>query len=446
MADLGDLTRMAVAAAEGDELVEAYARESRRTEVRARRSQIDSLASSRSQGLGVRVIAGGRLGYAWAADPSPEEAASLVASARESARHATPDAANVLPPPAPADPLDGLFREEQVTMGAEAKVRLALDLERASVSAHPGVPKVEDAVYGDAVSRVAIASTTGVDAEYRRTDCWCMVVALAEADGETQTGFSYAVARHASDLAWEEVAAEAAERGARLLGATKPATERLPVVLDPWAATSFLGVLAGALSAEEVQKGRSLFADLVGEEVAAKDVTIVDDGRLPEGPGSAPFDGEGVPTGRTPVIEAGVLHGFLHNVATAQRAGTTSTGNAGRPGYRGVPHVSPHNLFLRPGTFAPEELLARAGRAVYVQDVTGVHSGANPVSGEFSVGATGLRVANGALEEPLREMTIASTLQDVLQAVEAIGSDLRFRGGSVGAPTVLVGEMSIGGA
>ncbi|HEX6263201.1 MAG TPA: TldD/PmbA family protein [Actinomycetota bacterium] len=448
MADLGDLCEVAVGAAESGEAVEAYAGQSRRTEVKARGGEVDSLARSETRGIGVRVIADGRLGYAWAADPDRDEIAGLVASAREAARHAASDEANVLPEAEAAEPLPGLFREAQASLGSERKVELALELDHASTSSHPDVRKVEEVIYADVVSRVAIASTAGVQAERTRTDCWCMVSALAERDGETQSGFSFAVARELDELDWRGAAAEAAERGARLLGATKPSTERLPVVLDPWAASSFLGVLAGALSAEEVQKGRSLFAGKVGDSVGAGILTLVDDGRLPDGPGSTPFDDEGVPTGRTPLIEAGVLRGFLHNAQTAARGGTRSTGNAGRAGYRSVPGVSPANLVVEPGDDGPEAVLAQAGRGVYVQSVTGVHSGANPVSGEFSVGATGLRIEEGSLGEPLREMTIASTLQDVLGALVAIGSDLRFfpGGGAIGTPTMLVGEMTVAGA
>lgn len=448
MPDLADLCAVAVEAAADGEAVEAYAGQSRRTEVKARAGEVDSLTRSETRGVGVRVIAEGRLGYAWAADPDPEELPALVASARESARHAAPDESNVLPPSEEPEPLPDLFREAQAALGPERKVDLALELERAATSAHPEVPKVEEVIYADVVSRVAIASTVGVRAERSRTDCWCMVSALAERDGETQSGFSFAVARELDELDWRGAASEAAVRGARLLGARKPATERVPVVLDPWAASSFLGVLAGALSAEEVQKGRSLFAGRMGDRLGAEILTLVDDGRLPGGPGSSPFDDEGVPTGRTPLIEGGVLRGFLHNTQTAARGGTRSTGNAGRAGYRSVPGVSPTNLVVEPSDERPEELLGRADRAVYVQGVTGVHSGANPVSGEFSVGATGLRVEDGTLGEPLREMTIASTLQDVLASLTGIGSDLRFfpGGGAIGTPTILVGEMTVAGA
>lgn len=448
MADLGDLTRASLAGAEPGEEAEAYALESRRTEVEARGGAVDSLTSAASRGVGVRVIVDGRLGYAWSADPDPEETPTLLGAAREAASFASPDEANGLPEARPYEDIPALFRPGVLEVPPARKVSLALDLERAAIGANPEVRRVEEVHYGDAVSRVALASTAGVGAEYRRTDCWCAVSALAERNGETQTGFAFRVAREPDELAWEEAAAEAAERGSRLLGATKPGTERLPVVLDPWAAASLLGVLASGLSAEEVLKGRSLLAGLLGERVASDALTLADDGRLPEGPASAPFDDEGVPTGRTALIDRGVLRGYLHNTWTARRQGLASTGNASRPSYRGVPGVSPTNLLVEPGADPPEALLARAGRAVYVQDVTGVHSGANPVTGVLSVGATGLRVEGGALGAPLREMTVAGTIPEVLRAVLAVASDVRFfpGPGAIGTPTILVGEMTVAGA
>jgi PmbA protein len=447
VADLLDLCRAGLSRAEDGEQAEAYAGESRHTQVKAREGEVDSLSRSESRGVGVRVLSDGRLGYAWAADPDADEAAALLVAARESAGLATPDEGNVLPEAAEAEDLPGLFRESLANLDPERKVRMALDLERAAVSSQPEVRKVEEVMYGDSVARSAVASTAGVESSYERTGCWCVVSALAERDGEAQSGFSFRLARELDELEWEETAEEAALRGARLLGSRKPGTEKVAVILDPWAASSFLGVLARALSGEEVQKGRSLLADLVGERIASDAVTLVDDGRLMDGPSAAPVDDEGVPMSRTPVVDAGVLRGFLHNTATARRAGASSTGNASRPSYRGVPGVAPSNLFLVPGPDDPEAILRRAGRAIYVQDVTGVHSGANPVSGEFSVGATGLRVEEGGFGEPLREMTIASTLPEVLQRVEAVGSDLRFfpGGGSLGAPTMLVGEMTVAG-
>jgi PmbA protein len=185
---------------------------------------------------------------------------------------------------------------------------------------------------------------------------------------------------------------------------------------------------------------------MVGEQVGSEFVNLVDDGRRLDGPASAPFDDEGVPTGRIDLFSGGVLNGFLHNTYTALREGgdRRSTGNASRAGYRSTPGVGTSNFYLAPGLLSFEDILASAEGGVLIQDVTGVHSGANPISGDFSVGATGLRISGGALGQPLREMTIASTIPDMLKAIAGVGDDLRFFS-SVGTPTVLIGEMTLAG-
>lgn len=446
MPDLGDLCRAAVDAAQGDEAVEAYAEESRHTEAAALRGEIEGLTFAGSRGVGVRLIAGGRSGYAYAADPSEDEVRDAVGRARENAALAEPDPFNGLPASQPATPIPALYRADQADVPTDRKVALALDLERRVISSDPRVTKVDAAQIGDAVSRTAIASTTGVEAEYARTDAWCVAVALAVEGEETQTGFSFSIARGVDELMWESIADEAVARAVRMLGATKPATAKVPVVLDQFAAMSFLGVLAGALSAEAVLKGRSLFADMVGRQVGSDLVTLIDDGTVTIGPAAAPFDDEGVPTGRTELFTRGTLNGFLHNTYTARRTGggTASTGNARRGGYKSGPGVGTSNFYLEAGDLSFEELLARAEGGVLIQDVSGVHSGANPISGEFSVGATGLRIGGGALGEPLREMTVASTLPEMLATVTGVGSDLRFFS-SVGTPSVLIGEMTLAG-
>ncbi|MFM7719364.1 MAG: TldD/PmbA family protein [Actinomycetota bacterium] len=444
MPELLDLCDVAVAAALPGESVEAYAEESRRVEAEARGGEVEGLSFAEARGVGVRVISGGRLGYAYAADPSEDEVRRAVEQARVNAGFTTPDEHNVLPAPAAAAPLGGIFDADQAALATDRKVALALDIERRATGADPRVRKVDSAGYGDSRSRMAIASTTGVRGGYERTDCWCFVVALAEDGDETQTGFSFRVGRRLGDLDWEGVADEAVARSVRMLGAAKPESARVPVVLDPFAGSAFLGVLADALSAESVQKGRSLFAGLEGTRVGSEVVTIVDDGRRLDGPGASPFDDEGVPSGRTELVGAGILRGFLHDAYTAHRGGTASTGNASRAGYRSTPGVGTTNFAVEAGATPLADLLRRAEGGVLIQEVSGVHSGANPISGEFSVGATGLRIRGGALAEPLREMTVASTIPEMLGAISAVGDDLRFFS-SVGVPSLLVGEMTIGG-
>ena len=437
---------MAVDAAEDDEAVEAYAEESRHTEASALRGEIEGLTFAESRGVGVRLIADGRLGYAFAADPDEDEVRAAVRAARENAALAEPDVFNELPAFEAAEPIPELFRADQADVPTDRKVALALDLERRAISIDPRVTKIDAAQVGDAVSRVVLVSTTGVRAEYARTDAWCVAVALAVQGDETQTGFSFELARGLDELRWEAIADEAVGRSVRMLGAVKPSTAKVPVVLDQFAAMSFLGVLAGALSAEAVLKGRSLFAPMVGQQIGSELFTLVDDGTITSGPAACPFDDEGVPSGRTELFTRGTLNGFLHDTYTARRTGdgTVSTGNAKRGSYKSAPGVGTSNFFLDAGDLSFDELLARAEGGVLIQDVSGVHSGANPISGEFSVGATGLRIAGGALGEPLREMTIASTLPEMLAGITGVGNDLRFFS-SVGTPSVLIGEMTLAG-
>ena len=447
-ADLLELAQRAISSARPGEAVEAYAAWGRETEVKVYSGEVEALVSAESRGVGVRVIFEGRLGYAYAADPDPEELAEVVSQARTNAALSTPDDGNVLPQPQPIEPLEGILLPELLEATPEEKVALAFAIERACREADRRVKGVESAQYGEGLGRVAVASTTGIEATAERGDCWAAAVALASDGGsETQTGFGLQIARRPRDLDVDAAGREAAERAVRLLGAQKPPTGRMPVMLDPFAAASFLGVVTAGLSAESVLKGRSLFAGRVGENVASEHVRLVDDGRELAGPGAEPFDGEGVPTRRTPLIEGGILRGYLHNTYTAARMSAASTGNASRSGFKSTPGISPTNLILTPGTESPERLAAKAGRTLLVQDLIGVHSGANPISGDFSVGVNGLVLEGGAPAAPVREATIASTILDILRDVVAVGNDLRFLpfGGSIGTPTILIGEMTVAG-
>jgi PmbA protein len=213
-------------------------------------------------------------------------------------------------------------------------------------------------------------------------------------------------------------------------------------------AASFLGIVGGMLSADAVQRGRSLFAGREGDEVAGEALRLADDGTDPEGPGSAPFDGEGSPTRRTPLVEDGRLLTFLFDARTARVAGRETTGNASRGSYRSPPSVSTTNLVLEPGEATLGELVGQAGDGLYVTDVAGLHSGVNPVSGTFSVGASGRLIEGGELGAPARELTIASDLVSMLRAVLAVGSEARWVpfGGVVKAAPVLIAEMAISGS
>lgn len=437
-----------VAQAEAGEGVEAFGVDETETNVRAWGGEVESLSSARTRGVGVRVLRDGRMGYAYTAVLDEAALAQTLADARRNAAVAGPDEANALPEARAAAPLPEVAVDGFEDVAVARKVALALELEAAVRAVGGEVKGVDTAAYADAVTTAAIASTTGVRQAYRRTDATIFAEVLAERDGATTSAYGLDMRRHPDALDVAAVAAEGVERATRLLGGRKPASAKIAVVLDPFATASLLGVIAGALTAEAVQKGRSLFAGRVGERVGSERVTLVDDGRLIAGPAASPWDGEGVPSGRTALIEGGVLRGFLHNTYTARKDGVASTGNASRSGFMSPPGLAPTNLFLQPGELSAEELFAQAGTAFYCQQVMGVHSGANAVSGDISVGAAGLMIRDGAFAESVREATIGGTIPGLLDGLVAVGRDLRFLpfGGGMGGALLLIDGLTLAGS
>jgi PmbA protein len=445
-ASAGRAVEAALAAGAGE--AEAYASRDSGREVRVHGGEVESLTAATQSGIGVRAWAGSRVGYAYGTDLSEAGVAAIAARAAEAAAVADEDESTGPPRPAPIEALPGLSDPSVEGWSSGQAVELALTVERTALAADSRIAGVEQVVYADSAERVAIASSTGVAGEYEASDCFAYLQALAESGGGRETGLGFGLARGPGGLEPEAIGAEGAERATAMIGATKPGSRSCPVVLDPTVAASFVGLIGGALGANAVQRGRSPFAEHLGEELAGEALALHDDGRDPGGSASAPFDGEGVPRRRTPLIEGGRLHAFLYDTYTANREGGASTGNAARHGYRSQPAVSASNLVVAPGSLSFEELLVAAGDGVFVTDVAGLHSGVNPVTGVFSVGASGRAIRAGELAEPLREFTIAGDLISMLGAVRAAGAAARWVpfGGSVSTPPLLIGALAVSGS
>ena len=444
--DLLDIGDRVVAMARNGEQVEAVVSRGRETEIKAYEGEIESLSSAQSQGVGIRVIANGRQGFAYAATFDADVLAETLAEARDNASFATPDEFLGLAEPdgvAVAD-LD-LYSDALESFPTQAKVDLAIELERAVRGADPRISGIESAEYIDVMDEGAIVSTTGIRTAGRETACYVMTYAMAAVGDETQTGFGFSVGRQPGELDVEIAAADAAQRATRMLGAVKPPSERLRVVLDPWVTAQFLGILAFTLNGEAVLKGRSLFAERLGDEVASPLVTLVDDPTDPQAFTATETDGEGLATRRNVLIEDGVLRLFVQNAYSARRAGTRSTGSAVRGGFKTTPGVGCMATSLRPGTATQAELVAGVADGLLVQDVAGLHSGVNPISGDFSTGAEGLRIRGGELAEPVREFTIASTLQKMLKDVIAVGGDLQWLPMNASGVSLVIDEVTISG-
>ena len=450
------------------EQVEAYAARSKGTEIKVFGGEVESLAAENVEGVGVRIVVDGRQGFAWAGTLDPDVVTETLAEARDNAGFGSIDEYLGLPGPdeaadpgADRAPLD-LWRDALLATPADDKVTMAIELERAVMAADSRIRGIRNVTYGDGATEMALANSLGVEATSRRSVCSISALTLAGEGVGTRTGYGFSVGREPSELDVEEAARMAAERAVRLLGATQPKSRKLAVVFDPLVAASVLGVISGALNGESVLKGRSMFAapggsrrrdqgdtpcppGRLGEMVAGSHISIIDDPTNPEAFGAAGYDSEGIPTRQTRLIENGKLARFLHNVHTGRRSGLGTTGSAVRAGYTSTPGVGARALHFEPGSAPPEELLRRAEGGLYVQAISGLHSGASPVTGDFSVGADGLIIRDGALAEPVREVTVASTLQRMLSDLE-VGNDIQWLAGGAAAITILVPEMSMSGS
>jgi PmbA protein len=442
---LQELTRRIAGLARPGEQLEVYASRVEDVEVRAFDGEVESLSSASSAGVGIRVISEGRQGFAHVGALDEDLVAATLDDARDNTRFATPDEfVGLATPDGVAFPELDLWDDGVVLLSTDAKVQLALDLEKRVRNGDPRIRQVVSADYGDVQSESAIASSNGITASTRRTVCSLSVAAIAGDDRHTGVGFG--VARGPSGIDLEAIADDAIERSTRLIGAKKIPSSTFTVVFDRRVTSTLLGIFAGALSGESVYKSRSMFAGRLGEAVAVPDLVMVDDPTDPRAMGAARNDAEGLACRRNLLIDRGRLNSYVYDTTTARRVGTSSTGSAVRGGYATTPTAGCRAITIAPGTLDQREIIGSVGEGLFVQSMTGVHSGVSSVSGDFSVGVEGLLIRGGQLAEPVHEVTIASTLQRMLLSIIAIGGDVEWLPGVAAAQTIAIEGMSLSGS
>lgn len=411
-----------------------------------RLGEIEKLKSSRERRIGIRVFAGQASATASTAELEREGLRGFIAHTVEMARLAAADPAAGLPDPAlhPGSLPDlDLADHERGIVGADEALKLARTAERAALGADPRIRNSEGAEFDSGRYEIFFANSNGFSGGYAGTSFNLGVAPIAQGEsGAMQQGYWYTANRHFRNLEdAASVGATAAKRALRRLGARKIKTTRAPVVFDPDMAASLLRALAGAASGPSLYKGASFLLRQLGERIAAPGVTIIDDGMIKGALGSKPFDGDGLPTTRKPLVSAGVLATYLLDTYSARKLNLKPTGNAARS-VGDAPTVSPTNLYLEPGAIAPEEIIRSVKRGLYVTELIGF--GVNAVTGDYSRGAGGLWIEDGELAYPVQEITIAGNLREMFNAIEMIGNDLRWRAAVV-APTIKIAEMTIAG-
>ncbi len=418
---------------------------------------VERFSYAETRGIGLRLYVGDRQGRAYTSDLSPVAIEETVAAALASAGVCPHDPDRLLPDPSLFPPGAGesaylgddleILGEDLQTVSAGEKIEFTMGLERLARDYDPRITGVETSTYSESTAEVLLASTAGFRSGFRSSVCYGYLVAIAGRDGESQTGFGFTAGRSFASLDPKAAAGEGASMAVDLLGARQVASARVPVLMDNLSTAEMMAVLGAAVSGESVSKGRSYLTGRLGDTVASERVTIVDDGRMSGGFGTAPFDGEGVAAARKTIVEEGVLKSFLHNCCTASRMGAATTGNAYRPSFRAQVGVSPTNIVLEPGRDTPEALRSGMGTGFEVLELQGVHVGLNPVTGEVSVGARGRWIENGKPAHAVREVTIAGTIDGILKGIAGIGNDIRFTPllGGIGAPSILIEGLAVSG-
>ncbi len=430
----------------GGTAAEVIFRESVEFSASVRLGEIETVKEAGSRGLGLRVLLDGRQASVSTSDLSPAALDELVQTALTLARATSVDETAGLPDPADLAteiPDLDLYDPAVLALSAEEKIRLALTAEQAAQAYDPRIVNFEGGGVDSGAGHTVLANSLGFVGEYRSTSLSLATVPVArDADGRLQRDYWYDARRRLASLEDPaSVGRRAAERTIHKLGARRVPTQTCPVVFAPEVAASLIGHVFGAVSGDAIFRKASFLVGKLGELVASPLVTIIDDGRMPNGLGSRPFDGEGVPTRRTTVIREGRLESYLHNTYTARKLGERTTGNATR-GLTGAPSVGVNNMYLVPGPHSPEAIIASVRHGFYVTELIGF--GVNGVTGDYSRGAAGRWIENGELTFPVEEVTIAGNLLTMLKQIEMIGNDLDFRG-RMAAPTLKIAEMTISG-
>jgi PmbA protein len=429
----------------GATAAEAAVREGSEFSTVVRMGEVETLKESGSRAIGLRAFLGQRAASTYSSDFSKEGIQRLISGAIELARVTSEDAYAGIPEPDQLGSLGDLklYYDDVYSLPPEERIEYARRSERAALETDPRMKNSDGGSFDAAIGHKVLANSHGFVGEYRRSYCSVSAAPIAQdEDGNMQRDSWYALARTLAKLeSPESVGREAARRTLRRLGSRKIKSTQVPIVLDPMVAESILDNIFEAIDGEAIYRQSSFLVNKLGEQVAASNITVVDDGTMPGGFGTEPFDGEGVPTRRTMVIENGVLKSYLLNTYTARKLGMKTTGNASR-GLAGTPGIGSGNFYLQKGDRTPQQIIGDIKQGLYVFQFLGF--GVNTVTGDFSRGVSGLWIENGELTYPVEEVTVAGNLKDMLHNITEIGNNLEFRG-STACPTLRIDGMTIAG-
>lgn len=423
---------------------EIYLARSRDLTIEVRKAEVESLKSAETMGVSLRVLRGKSLGFSYCTELNAQSLQNMVSNAVDGSEQVEFDPYLDFPPSDSSSlPALEIFDENLSEIPLEEKILVARELEEAALAYDPRVKKIHRATYQEEQEEVWLRNSRGLERQTKVTLASCNIMAIATHNEESQVGWDFDFNHFFTGLKRKEIGVRAAQKAVDMLGAKSIKTTQTPLLLENSVASELLDTLTSSFLAESVQKKKSALAGKINQLIFSSLLNITDDGLYPGGMATEPFDAEGVERKRTPLIVEGRLVTYLYDLYCANREGLNSTGNSSRPSLKVPPRVGISNLFIEKGTVSFEELLANLGTGFLITELLGVHT-ADPISGDFSVGAAGHWVEKGERSFPVKEIAFSGNLIQLFQKVEEVGSDLRFFG-PVGSPSLLLKEMTISG-
>ncbi|NOX20186.1 MAG: TldD/PmbA family protein [Nitrospirae bacterium] len=424
--------------------VEVFALNSRTLNVEVRSQEVENIDVSESTGYAIRVIKNNRLGFAYSTDLSNYK--DVVDQAITTSDMTTEDPFNDISVKETIPEVE-IYDKEIAVIDRNTAIDLVLEIESSAIAFDKRIKKVRKAGGSFTESELYILNSNGVNHHFQATSCTAHITLAAEDNGDAQMGWGYEGSRRLQDIDFKRIGLEAAQRAINLLGARKAETRKTFVLLDSSVASEFLSVLSASFSADNVQKGKSLLIGKKGQKVVSEKINIKDNALLPYHLGTRPLDAEGTPSRENILVESGILREYLYNIYTARKDSTQSTGNATRAGIFTPPSVGASNLYIEASSdeykHSFDGLLKLMPHGIVVTEAMGVHT-ANPITGEFSFGITGLWVENGEIKYPVKEAAISGTMLEFFSRIAGIGDEIRFYG-KIGSPHLLVEDVDISG-
>ena len=417
--------------------------------VRVLDGEITEYKNTASQGVGFRGTFGGKMGYASSEKMDASVIEPMLRNAAANAEIIEDETVEKLYPGGDTYPEVCAYNPALNDVTAADKIAWTMDMEAYAKSLDPRVKMADYCTIGNQENEMAMANSYGLDLSQKSNVASAFMIARVEEDGKTKSAYEYWTGRDFAELDYKAIAKKAVDTAISYLGAESMESGAYPVIFDNNNAKDLFSVFSGIFMAENAQKGFSLLSkEKVGETIAAPHITLRDDGVCDLSLGSMAFDAEGVATQQKAIIENGVLKTLLYNLKSAEKDGVKSTGNASKAGLGGAIATSCTNFYLVPSDTPFDELVGRVEKGVVITEMAGLHSGVNPVSGDFSISADGYLVEDGKIARPVEQITVAGNFYEVLKNIQAVGSDLRFHSsghGGIGMPSILVDGLTVSG-